>query len=458
MDTTRSDGLVFFGATGDLAHKQIFPALQALVKAGRLDMPIVAVGRGEIGLEAMAKKMKASLDESGDASQFDRMKQQLRYVAVDYDDPTTFEGIKTALGGAQHPLAYVALPPETFEKVARNLAAVGLAKGGRLALEKPFGHDQASAKALTHALHAYFPEEAIFRLDHFLGKEPVEGIVYFRAANPFIESAMDREHVESIQITMAETFGVKGRARFYDSVGAMRDVVQNHMLELVACLTMDLPGKPGHSALQKERSNLLAQIHTMNKKDLIRGQARGYLDEDGVAKDSKTETFAALRLHIDSPRWDGVPIYIRAGKSLKVTATEAIVTWKTAKRAVLDDAAKPARNHLRFRLGPDTAIAIGANVKKGGEAMTGEAVELELQRTSKDTLKPYERLIGDAIAGDATLFARKDAVEQSWRVVDPVIGNVTPVHTYEPGSWGPEEAKALAPPTGWYDPAPKPAA
>ena len=457
MNMTRSDGLVFFGATGDLAHKQIFPALQALVKAGRLDMPIVAVGRGDIGVEAMAKKMKESLDASGDASLFDRMKQQLRYVAVDYDDPKTFEGIKTALGAAQRPLSYVALPPETFEKVAKNLAAVGLARNGRLALEKPFGHDQASAKALTHALHAFFPEEAIFRLDHFLGKEPVEGIVYFRAANPFIESAMDREHVESIQITMAETFGVKGRAKFYDSVGAMRDVVQNHMLELVACLTMDLPEKPGHSALQKARSALLTQLHTMSKKDLVRGQARGYLDEEGVHAGSQTETYAALRLTIDSPRWDGVPIHIRAGKSLAVTATEAIVTWKTTRRPVLDDATKPARNHLRFRLGPDTAIAIGANVKKGGEAMAGEPVELELHRTSKDALRPYERLIGDAIDGDATLFARKDAVEQSWRVVDPVIGNVTPVHLYEPGSWGPGEAGDLAPPTGWYDPAPRPA-
>ena len=453
LDATRSDGLVFFGATGDLAHKQIFPALQALVKAGRLDMPIVAVGRKDIGVEAMAAKMKESLDEAGDASLFDRMKQQLRYVAVDYDDAKTFEGIETALGGARRPLSYVALPAETFEKVAKNLAAVGLA-GGRLALEKPFGHDRASARALTHALHAYFPEDAIFRLDHFLGKEPVEGIVYFRAANPFIESALDSEHVESIQITMAETFGAKGRAKFYDSVGAMRDVVQNHMLELVACLTMDLPAAPGHAALQKARSELLAQVHTLAKKDIVRGQARGYLEEEGVENGSTTETFAAVRLHIDSPRWNGVPIYIRAGKSLAVTATEALVTWKPAKRAVLDDATKPARNHLRFRLGPDTAIAIGANVKKGGEAMAGEAVELELHRTNKDTLRPYERLIGDAIDGDQTLFARRDAVEHSWRVVDPVIGNATPLHLYEPGSWGPDEAQALTPPGGWYDPTP----
>ncbi len=455
MDISRSDALVFFGSTGDLAFKQIFPALQSLVRHGRLDMPIVAVGRKDIGIDKLRARAKESLAASGgvDASAFEKLSTQLRYVVVDYDAPTTFARIREAVGEAKHPLHYVALPPEVFEKVATNLAKAGLSVGARIVLEKPFGHDAASAKALSTALHASFPEEAIFRIDHFLGKEPVENIVYFRAANPIIEACLHREHVDSVQITMAESFGVKGRAKFYDAVGAVRDVVQNHMLELVACLAMELPSAKGHAALREERSRLLMQVRALSTTDIVRGQVRGYKDEEGVAKDSTTETFAALRFTIDSPRWSGVPFFVRVGKSLPVTVTEATIRWKGVRRQVLEEQSPPPPNQARFRIGPDAAIAVRVNVKKDGEAMIGEARELALPRAAAaNTMKAYERLLGDAIDGDATLFARKDAVEESWRVVDPVLGNATPVCVYEPASWGPAEAARISPEGGWSDP------
>jgi glucose-6-phosphate 1-dehydrogenase len=454
MDLERSDALVFFGSTGDLAFKQIFPALQALVRHGRLDMPIVAVGRKALRLDELCARVRASLVARGDvdAPAFEKLSRQLRYVVVDYDDPATFGSIREAIGPAKSPLHYVALPPEVFQKVATNLAKAGLASGARIALEKPFGHDAASAKALSESLHACFAEEAIFRVDHFLGKEPVENIVYFRAANPLIEASLHSEHVECIQVTMAETFGVKGRAKFYDTVGAVRDVVQNHMLEVIACLTMDLPVEGGHAALRQARSRLLAQVRALSTVDIVRGQVRGYKDEDGVAKDSTTETFAVLRVMIDSARWRGVPLFIRVGKSLPVTATEAMIRWKGVSRAVLDERSRPAPNHLRFRIGPDAVIALGANVKTDGEAMVGEPREFELCRKPTDVTMPYERVLGDAIDGDATLFARMDAVEESWRVVDSVLGDAAPVYTYEPGSWGPAEAARITPDRGWANP------
>jgi glucose-6-phosphate 1-dehydrogenase len=403
----------------------------------------------------MRARMKESLAASGASTSgavFDELSERLRYVDVDYDEPASFDRIREALGGATHPLHYVALPPEVFEAVAKNLARAGLARGAKLVLEKPFGHDSASSKALSEALYASFPEETIFRIDHFLGKEPVENIVYFRAANPLIEAALDHASVESVQITMAETFGVKGRAKFYDAVGAIRDVVQNHMLELVACLAMELPEKKGHAALREARSKLLARVTPLGPGDVVRGQARGYDDEEGIAKGSTTETFAALRLAIDLPRWKGVPFFVRAGKSLPVTVTEALIRWKRPEAAVLDEASRAAANHLRFRIGPEGLIALGANVKKNGEAMVGEATELVMCRIPKHSMKAYERLLGDAIDGDATLFARRDAVEASWRVVDPVLGDATAIHPYEPGSWGPAEAERIQPPGGWRDP------
>jgi glucose-6-phosphate 1-dehydrogenase len=451
MDTSHSDALVFFGATGDLAYKQTFPALAALVAHGRLDVPIVCIGRKDLAIEKLRARVKESLSASGGVKDavFDKLSRQLRYVAVDYDDPGTFGRIREAIGDAKYPLHYVALPPEVFEKVAANLAKAGLAKEARLVLEKPFGNDVASAKALSHALHAHFPEEAIFRIDHYLGKESVENVVYVRAANPIVEATLNAQFVESVEINMAETFGVAGRAKFYDSVGAVRDVVQNHMLELVACLAMELPTEKGRAALREARSRLLAQVNALSTKDVVRGQVRGFTDEEGVAKDSTTETFAVLRVTIDSPRWNGVPFFIRVGKSLPITATEATVRWKGEGHPVLEEALPPAPNYVRFRIGPESVIALGANVKKDGEMMVGEAKELVLRQAATDAMKPYERLLGDAMDGDPTLFARKDAVEESWRVVEPVLGNATPVFPYEPGTWGPAEAQQVAPPAGW---------
>jgi glucose-6-phosphate 1-dehydrogenase len=454
-NSPRSDALVFFGATGDLAFKQIFPALQALVKHDRLTMPVVAVGRRDLPIVKLRARVKESLaasEDGVDEGAFEKLAGQLRYASVDFDAPKSFRSICDAIPGATHPLHYVALPPDIFERVAVNLAAVGLARGARLALEKPFGHDLTSAKALSEALHPSFQEESLFRIDHFLGKEAVENLVYFRAANPLIDRSLNSDQVESVQITMAETFGVKGRATFYDGVGAVRDVVQNHMLETIACLAMDLPTETGHGGLREARSRLLAQMRTLAHGDIVRGQARGYKDEEGVAKDSTTETFAILRFMIDSPRWKGVPFFVRVGKSLAITATEVVVRWKGTEVSVLDERRAPAPNQLRFRIGPDTAIALGANVKAGGEGMVGEARELVLHRDKGEGMMAYERLLGDAIDGDATLFARRDAVEESWRVVDPVLDDATPIYPYVAGSWGPVEGARIVPRGGWVDP------
>ncbi len=455
--SSRSDALVIFGATGDLAFKQIFPALLALVEHGRLDMPIVAVGRKPLAdddLHARVHKSIAATKAKPRGKSYEALIGQLRYVTVDFEDAATFARIRAAIPDATHPLHYLALPPDTFEQVGAHLAAAGLAQGARLMLEKPFGHDLASAQALSRALHAAWPEEAIFRVDHYLGKEAVENIAYFRAANPVFERALRVGEVASIQITMAEEFGIDGRAGFYDAVGAIRDVVQNHMLELLACLTMELPTTPGHAGLRAARSELLAQIAPILPSDTVRGQAAEYRDVEGVAKDSTTETFAALRVHIDSDRWRGVPIAIRVGKSLPVTVTEALVRFRVPTGAVLDETTAHAPDHLRFRIGPEFAIGIGVNVKRGGEAMAGELTEAVLAHAPDPAaaMQPYERLLGDAIDGDATLFAREDASLAGWRIVDPVLGNAVPVQTYAAATWGPPDAAKLAPPDGWHDP------
>lgn len=447
----RSDALVFFGATGDLAHKQIFPALVALVAKGLLDMPVVCVGRSELSIEEMRKKAKEGLDASGpfDRDAWDKLAKQLRYARVDYDDAKTFDSIKEALGGARHPLHYVALPPETYEAVAKDLAASKLNEGARLALEKPFGNDEASAHALAKTLHPIFEEDALFRIDHFLGKEAIENLVYFRAANPVFDDAFRNTQVERVEITMAESFGVEGRAEFYDAVGAIRDVVQNHLLEVVAHLAMELPAERGHAALRRRRGELLAQVRPLGSDDVVRGQVRGYRDVKGVAKDSKTETFAALRLFIDSERWRGVPFHIRTGKSMATTATEAVVQFKSLACPVLEDSRAPAPNRLRFDLGSEQAITLGVNVKKGGRTMAGEGRQLVLHRASTEDWAPYVRLLADAFDGDLTLFAQQDEVEASWRVVDPVLSKPTPLHAYEAGSWGPKEADKVAPEGGF---------
>lgn len=450
----RSDAIVFFGATGDLAFKQIWPALHELVRHGRVDMPIVATGRKPVGVEHIRQRAKDAIEKSGklDEATFAKLAKLISYVAVDFDRPQSFDAIKKEVEGAKHVLGYVALPPEVFESVAANLDHAGLAKGGRLALEKPFGHDASSAKALSQALYAHYPEERIFRIDHFLGKEQALNIVYFRASNPVIESTFDRKHVASIEITMAEDFGIDDRSKFYDSVGAVRDVVQNHLLELVACIAMDLPTERGSAALRESRSRLLAQVRSIAKADVVRGQVAGYREVEGVAKESTTETFAVVKTSIDSPRWDGVPIYIRAGKSMAVTATEAIVRYRRPEHPVLEDESPPAASYVRFRVGPNSGIGIGTNVKKNGERMAGRASEAELCLSSLDAMKPYERLLGDAVDGDPTLFAGKAAAEQAWRVVDPIVGKVTPAFPYEKGSWGPLEADRLTPEGGWIAP------
>ena len=447
----RSDALVFFGATGDLAFKQIFPALQTLTKHGQLDMRIVAVGRKDVPIEEMRAKARKSIEENGklDEEAFAKLSKNLAYAKVDYDDASSFDTIKKALGDAKRPLHYVALPPETFEQVAKDLEKAGLTRNARLALEKPFGSDSKSAKALSKALHAIFPEESIFRIDHFLGKEPVENIIYFRAANPIFESAFCAEHVDHVEITMAEKFGVEGRAKFYDAVGAIRDVVQNHLIQLVACLGMDLPEDSTHEALRDARSKVVAQIRTLAPSDVVRGQVEGYLDEDGVGKGSKTETFAALELFIDSPRWKDVPFYIRTGKSMETTTTDAVVVFKAKANKVLEDEKAPPANRLHFALGKKPSISLAVSGKKSGKLMAGEQKQLVLNHEAGDDLPAYARLIGDAIDGDPQLFAREDATFESWRIVEPVLGDATPVHPYAKGSWGPEEATKVGPKGGF---------
>lgn len=454
MTSDVSDGLVFFGATGDLAEKQIWPALAALSKAGQLNMPIVAIGRKEIGKAGIVEKLKASLDanEAFDAEAFERLSERVSYVAVDYDKPDSFKAIKQAVGQAERPLSYVALQPDMFEKVASNLAHAGLARGGRLVLEKPFGRDYASARALSAALYQFFPESSIFRIDHYLGKEQLENIVYFRAANPIFETVWNRGHIAWVEITMSEQFGVNGRGQFYDAVGAVRDVVQNHLLEVVACLAAEVPSGASHAQIRRARTELIAQIKELVPSDLVRGQVRGYLQEAGVAKDSKTETFAALRVFIDSPRWQGVPFYIRAGKSLRLSATDAIVRFKAAAHSALDDKSPMPPGGVRFRLSPGDALALSVNLKAPGAAMVGESAELAFSRPETGRMKPYERLLGDAIKGDASLYAERDAVEQAWRVFDVALAAGSPVHLYDEGSWGPEEASRVAPDGGWASP------
>lgn len=451
MTVLNADALVFFGATGDLAEKQIWPALAALTGAGRLDMPVVAVGRKDIGKAGIVEKLKASLDANQvfDAAVFERLTQRLDYVAVDYDEPETFDAIKRAVGQAQRPLSYVALPPDLFEKVSANLAHAGLAKDGRLVLEKPFGHDAESARALSAALHRFYPEPSIFRIDHYLGKEQLENIVYFRAANPLFEAAWSREQIAWVEITMSEQFGVKGRAEFYDAVGAVRDVVQNHLLEVVACLAMELPSARSHAALRHARTELVTQVKELLATDLVRGQVRGYLEEKGVAKGSQTETYAALRLFVESARWQGVPFYIRTGKNLALSATEARVRFKPATHPVLDEQSPPSPASVRFRLSPGDELALSVNFKAPGEAMSGEPAELSLTRPAAGRMKPYERLLGDALEGDASLYAERAAVEQSWRVFDAALRAKTPVYQYDEGTWGPAEADRIAPEGGW---------
>ncbi|OWK35598.1 glucose-6-phosphate dehydrogenase [Fimbriiglobus ruber] len=456
MAAARSDAFVFFGATGDLAYKQIFPALQSLVRRGHLDMPIIGVAKSGWNLDQLKARAKDSLEKHGGLNQsaYDKLCSRLNYIDGDYADPATFSQIRQALGSAQRPLYYLAIPPSLFATVAEGLAKVDGVKNARVIVEKPFGRNLASAQELNTTLRRFFPEESIFRIDHYLGKEPVQNLIYFRFANPVVEASWDHKHIESVQITMAEHFGVAGRGKFYEEAGAIRDVVQNHMLQVIACLAMECPSGQSHEAHRDERGRLLQAVRTLTPNDVIRGQFRGYRSEPGVAPNSEVETFAALRFTIDNDRWSGVPFFVRAGKCLPVTATEAVVRYRRPERPVLDDRDLGLATYHRFRFSPEVVVAMGAKVKKPGECMVGEPTELIAHHQQPDEMQPYERLLGDAANGDGGLFARADSVEAAWRVVDPVLENVTPLHEYEPNTWGPAEAvERLAPEGGWHDPA-----
>jgi len=440
--------------TGDLAYKQIFPALQAIIQRGHLKVPIIGVARSG-NLDQLRARARDSLDKHGGVNEtaFAQLSANLKYVAGDYQDPSTFDSLRKALGDAAWPLHYLAVPPPLFAVVAKRLSESGCAKDARVVCEKPFGKDLASARALNRALHTYFSQASIFRIDHYLGKEPVQNLLYFRFANSFLEPIWNRNYIQSVQITMAETFGVAGRERFYEETGAIRDVVQNHLLQVAAILASDPPAGHDAEATRDQRTRIFQAMRSLAPADVVRGRFAGYRKEHGVAAESSVETFAAVRLAIDTWRWGGVPFFLRAGKCLPVTATEVMVKLKRPPQAVFGPILPRESNYVRFRLSPNVVIALGARAKVPGEAMTGEEVELIARHQAADEMAPYERLLGDAMHCDASLFAREDSVEEAWRVVDPILGNTTRVYPYEPNSWGPDEANALVGGQGdWHNP------
>ncbi|GHF44206.1 glucose-6-phosphate 1-dehydrogenase [Deinococcus metalli] len=450
----RADALVFFGATGDLAYKQIFPALQGLVRRGTLTVPVIGVAKSGWTLDDLRARARDSLASHGgvDEAAFATLSGLLRYIDGDYADPETFTRLRAELGAAEHPMHYLAIPPSLFGTVTQHLAASGCAQGARIVVEKPFGHDLASARALNETIHQVFPESSVYRIDHYLGKEAVQNMLYLRFANRLFEPLLNREHVQGIQITMAEAFGVAGRGHFYEETGAIRDVVQNHMLQVVALLMMEAPSHPGQEAIRDSAAQLLKSVRSLTPQDVVRGQMTDYHAEPGVAPGSTVETYAAARFHVDSWRWAGVPVDVRVGKELPVTCTAVTVTFRAPPLTPFGPA--PAANALHLQLTPGVQVTLDVNTKRPGAGLSGEAAQLVLHQQAWDGMAPYERLLGDALAGDATLFAREDEVEEAWRIVDAVL-TPTPPLPYAPGTWGPAAADALLGADGpWINPVP----
>jgi len=457
MTTSRSDALVFFGATGDLAYKKIFPSLQAMVKRGHLNVPVVGVAKAGWNLDQLRARAKDSLEKHGglDSAPFEKLIGLLRYVDGDYQDPATFASLRKELKEAQRPAHYLAIPPALFETVVEHLAKSNCGRGARVIVEKPFGHDLASAQELNKVLLGTFDEADIFRIDHYLGKRAVNNVLAFRFANAFVESFWNRNYIESVEITLAEDFGVQGRGGFYDQTGTIRDVVQNHLFQVLSNLAMEPPVRSDSESLRDEKAKVLRAIPPIEDKNLVRGQFRGYRDENGVAKDSQTETFAALKLEVNSWRWKGVPFYIRAGKCLPTTSTE--IVGKFHKPPTLIPDSQLVENHLRLRLSPEITIAMGmmnlASNAEGFALQNGEMTASHHPRA--DEMDAYERVLGAAMDGDSTLFAREDYVEEAWRIVEPVLKTNTPVYQYTQGTWGPEEAARVGPGGGWSNPGEK---